>query len=105
MTIPIVSSSWESCSEPSAVAGESIPTLSCAQVVLNNLISAFIIFSGVVALILIIWGGIKYMNSRGDPQAVEGAKKTITWAIIGLVFIAFSFAILQLIKTVTGAQF
>jgi TRAP-type C4-dicarboxylate transport system permease small subunit len=104
MNIPIFSSSWSNCTDKS-IPGQEVATLNCVSTVLGNVINAFVVFAGVVALILLIWGGIKYINSRGDAQAIDGAKKTITWAIIGLVFIAFSFAILQLIKSLTGANF
>ncbi|GEM_PF-2877610 len=53
--------------------------------------------AGVAALLLIIYGGYNYMVSRGDPEKIKHAREIITAAIIGLLFIIFSFVILQVI--------
>ncbi len=87
---------WGSCLE-----GD-VATLACIPIVIKNLINWALIFAGVVALALIIYAGFKFVTSKGDPQEVDNAKKTLTYAIIGLLLIFFSFAILNLIATVTG---
>lgn len=102
MTIPFTSTAWGDCTEP--VAGGEVATLTCIPVLMANIIGAFMAFAGLVALIFIIWGGIKYTSSKGDPQAIDSAKKTITWAIVGLVFIIFSYVILTFIEDITGAN-
>ena len=43
---------------------------------------------GIVAVIMLIIGGIKYVVSGGDSKKVTDAKNTVLYAIIGLV-IAF----------------
>jgi hypothetical protein len=53
--------------------------------------------SGGIALILIIISGYKYMASQGNPEAVKSATEQLTSAIVGLLFIIFSFVILQII--------
>ncbi|GAC1392781.1 MAG: hypothetical protein NVSMB46_09510 [Candidatus Saccharimonadales bacterium] len=40
---------------------------------------------GGIALVVITLAGLKYIISRGDPQAVAKAKNTILYAVIGLV--------------------
>ena len=79
-------------------------TLDCAPIMFFNLIFWALSFAGLVALILVILGGFKYMTSGGDQKAVEGGKKTITWALIGLVVILLSFAIVRFIADVTGME-
>lgn len=78
------------------------PSLSCIPYVFQNVVFAFLLFSGIVAVILIIISGFKFANSGGDPKQVEGARHTLTYAIIGFVVILLSFAILNFIATVTG---
>lgn len=60
----------------------------------NRLISLVInIFSlvvGVVAVIMIIIGGLKYITSSGDSNNITSAKNTILYAIIGLVVVALA---------------
>lgn len=87
---------WTSCLE-----GD-VATLACIPIVIKNLVQWALIFAGVVALFLIIYAGFQFVTSKGDPQQVDNAKKTLTYAIIGLLLIFFSFAILNLISTVTG---
>lgn len=53
--------------------------------------------SGGIALLLIIFSGYKLMTSQGNPEKVQGAKETLTSAIVGLLFIIFSLVILQII--------
>ncbi|MBI2613959.1 MAG: hypothetical protein HYW62_04245 [Candidatus Levybacteria bacterium] len=53
--------------------------------------------AGGIALILIMVSGYKFMASQGNPEAVKSATETLTSAIVGLLFIIFSFVILQII--------
>lgn len=49
---------------------------------------------GVVAVIMIVIGGIQYSTSAGNKAAMGSAKETITSAIIGLVIVLMSYLIL-----------
>lgn len=53
-------------------------------------INVFSIVVGVVAVIMIIIGGFKYITSSGDSNNVTSAKNTILYAIIGLVIVALA---------------
>ena len=55
--------------------------------------------SGVVCAIFIVVGGFGYMTSAGDPSKVQKAKKTILYAIIGLIIVALSFVITNFVIT------
>lgn len=83
---------------------KSVVTIDCIPIIVFNVIYWLIFFSGVVALFLIIFGGFRFMTSGGDPKNVESARKVITWAIIGLLIILFSFAIVTFISDVTGVR-
>lgn len=96
MNIP--TQEWGTCLD------NGVATLRCIPVVINNVATFLIMFSAVVAVFLIIYAGIKFINSHGDPQAVEGAKKTMTYAIFGLIFVIFCFVILKFLSQITGVQ-
>lgn len=81
-----------------------IPTLSCIEPLFNNIITAALIFAGLVALFFIIYAGIKLIRSAGDQKQVQSARQTITFAIIGLVLVFLSYFILNTIAQVTGAN-
>ena len=52
-----------------------------------NLLSAI---AGIIATIAIIVSGIKFMTSGGDPQSTVGARRTLIFAIVGLMIIVLS---------------
>lgn len=66
------------------------PTL---PVILGRIIQVVLAFLGIVAIIIIIYAGLRYMRSDGDEAKIEKAKKTIIMATIGLVIMFSSFAI------------
>jgi len=53
--------------------------------------------SGGIAFLLMVYGFILITTSNGDPKAVQGAKETITSAVIGLLISIFAIFILRLI--------
>ncbi|MBR0134553.1 hypothetical protein IJM16_04845, partial [Candidatus Saccharibacteria bacterium] len=48
---------------------------------------------GIVAVVMVILGGISYTTSQGDPGRLKKAKDTILYGIIGLVIVLMAFAI------------
>ena len=61
---------------------------------LNTLLAKIItIFSavvGVIAVLMIIVGGLRYITSGGDSNKVSAAKTTIIYALVGLVIVALA---------------
>ena len=52
---------------------------------------------GVIAVIMLIIGGIKYVISGGDAKKVTDAKNTVLYAIIGLIISFLAFAIVNFV--------
>lgn len=71
------------------------PTISA---LVFRVLTWFLGLIGVITLVAIIWGGFKYMTAFGDEKKTEAAKKIILGAIIGVVLIATSFMIVQIIR-------
>jgi cytochrome bd-type quinol oxidase subunit 2 len=71
---------------------------------LTEIINVFSVIVGVVAVIMIIVGGFRYITSGGASDKVTSAKNTILYAIIGLIIVALSQIIVKFVlsKTVTG---
>jgi hypothetical protein len=59
-----------------------------------NVLSAVI---GVVAVIMIIFGGFRYITSGGNESSVGSAKKTILYALVGLVIVALAQLIVKFV--------
>jgi hypothetical protein len=58
--------------------------------IITTVINIFSIIVGVVAVIMIIFGGFRYITSGGDSNNVSAAKNTIIYALIGLVVVALA---------------
>ncbi|HET8709333.1 MAG TPA: pilin [Candidatus Saccharimonadales bacterium] len=57
---------------------------------LRNIVNIFSAIVGVIAVIMIIVGGLQYITSGGDSNKVSTAKNTIIYAIVGLVIVALA---------------
>lgn len=64
---------------------------------LVDILNAVIGSLGIVAVIVVVIGGILYMTSSGDSSKVKKAKDTILYGIIGLVICALAFAIVNFV--------
>lgn len=72
--------------------------------IITTVINIFSLVVGVVSVIMIIIGGLKYITSGGEAGNVSGAKNTILYAIIGLVIVALSQVIVRFVlqRVTTG---
>lgn len=71
--------------------------LSDLVIVFANITSVIATFAGFAVLFMLIRGGIAYITAQGDPKALQGARGTLTWAIIGLIVILSAYLIISLI--------
>ncbi len=60
-----------------------------------NIINILMFFVGALSVIFIIIGGIKYATSAGNPQGLASAKRTLMYAIGGLVLAVLAFTIVS----------
>lgn len=93
---------WGSCLDKT-VDKTGVATLKCLPALFSNVTSALLAFAGVAALFFIIFSGIKFITSGGDPKQVEGARKTLTYAVIGLIVIFLAYFMVSMVSTLTGA--
>lgn len=69
-------------------------------------INGFLTLAAIVAAIYLIIGGVKYITSQGDDTKAEEAKKTILYALIGLIVIGLSvIAVNFVVDAVRGSSF
>lgn len=83
-------------------APEGIPSggLSENSGVIGWIITLLLIAASLIALAFIIYGGILWTTSGGDKTKIESARKTIIFAVIGLVLCFLSFFIIGIFSTV-----
>jgi hypothetical protein len=56
----------------------------------HNIVNIFSIVVGAVAVLMVIYGGLRYITSGGDSGRVGNAKNTLIYAIIGLLIVALA---------------
>jgi hypothetical protein len=66
---------------------------------LSTIISWAIIIGALITLMFILIGGFNYVTAGDDSDKAEGARKTITNGVIGLIIIASAFVLWRLIIT------
>jgi hypothetical protein len=66
---------------------------------LGSLIGIILSFTGAVFFILMVYAGFTWMTAQGNQADVDKAKKTMTAAIIGLIFVLSAYAITSFIGT------
>lgn len=75
---------------------------------IGKLISAavgtVIIIAALLAFLYLILGGIKWITSGGDKAGMEEARNKITHAIVGLIIVGASWAIMSLVQNFLGVQ-
>lgn len=54
---------------------------------------------GAISVIMLIIGGIRYVVSNGDQNAVTSAKNTILYAIIGIIVAFLAYAAVNFVTT------
>lgn len=64
---------------------------------ITEIISQIILIAGLIAVIFIIIGGVKYMTSSGDAGKLKSARDTIIYSLIGLIVCALAFAIVNFV--------
>lgn len=82
-------------------AGEPAQLFQLEQI-FASIIGAAIPFAAIVLLVMILYGGFQLITSGDNPDKIQGAKNTITYAIAGVVLIAIAYLILSIIAEVTG---
>ncbi len=58
----------------------------------------------IVLLIMLISAGIKYITSGGDSKSLGKASMTITWSLLGILFLVLAWLILLLVQAFTNVQ-
>jgi len=76
---------------PIPLAGIRIPDL------VGRIIKYALGLAGVIAMAMFIYGGLTWMTASGNQERITSAKKTVVWAVIGLVLTFSSYAIARIV--------
>jgi hypothetical protein len=88
-----------SCTNPSDKSGNPQKGL---ESIIASAVNILTVIVGIVAVVMIIIGGFKYITSGGDAGGVTSAKNTIIYAIVGLVVVALAQFIVRFVLNRAG---
>lgn len=74
-----------------------LPNTSVSDVDVTGVINYFLYAGGIIAVVMIIVAGLQMTSSAGDAGAVAKAKKTMTFAIVGLIVMILAYAIINFV--------
>lgn len=75
-----------------------------ADGVINQFTNIVLYIVGFISVVMLIWGGIRYILSGGDNKKITDAKNTILYALLGLVIAFFAYAIVNFVLNAIGAN-
>lgn len=67
------------------------------EVSVRNILSVVFTLVGVIAVVMIVVGGIFYIISQGNADKIQKAKGTILYGIVGLIVTLLAFAIVNFV--------
>lgn len=70
--------------------------------VINNVLSVVTGFMGIIAVCVMIYGGVQYTISAGDMNKVTRAKHIIIYGVVGLVVSLLAFVIVRFVSGIVG---
>jgi Type IV secretion system pilin len=74
-----------------------LPQVSASASKLQSILSIVFVTTGAIAVLIITIAGFRYVVSRGDPNAVAGAKNAIIYAVVGLIISIAAFSIVTFV--------
>lgn len=89
---------------PPPNSGPCPASLTEIEQVFTNLISVVVGLGFVALLVMLIWAGFRYLTSGGEPKIIQEAHNTVTWALLGIIFLALAWLILQLVGVITDIK-
>lgn len=63
----------------------------------KTVINTLLYVLGMIAVVMIVVGGIRYTTSNGDSGSIKGAKDTILYSVVGLIVAILSYAIVNFV--------
>lgn len=63
----------------------------------SKVVDGLMTILGVISIIVLVYGGFRYVTSGGDSNKLSGAKNTILYAIVGIVIALLAYAIVNFV--------
>lgn len=77
--------------------GINAPVVNADSNALKGVLSTVYLWAGIICVLMVVIGGVRYVTSNGDSSGIQSAKNTIIYSLAGLVVVLAAAAITQLI--------
>lgn len=84
--------------------GDTASATSGIKTIAGNVTKIFTVVVGAISVIMIIYGGFRYITSGGASDKVGAAKNTLIYAIIGLIIVALANVIVSIVINQAAGQ-
>lgn len=103
IALPSLAFAEEAPSDPNTLATSALATANLhnylgtddVRVFAGTIIKTILGLSGAAALVMVIWGGLIWMTSGGNPDKVKKGLNTLLWAGIGLASLFAAYAVVN----------
>lgn len=75
------------------------------QSFIQSITQVLVTLAGVSATGFFVWGGFRYITSSGNPEQLEGAKKTILYSAVGLAIALGAFVLSNIVTQIASGAF
>jgi len=72
---------------------------------IQNVVIFFVVLAVIIALLYLLYGGVKWIMSKGDKTEVEAAQKHVVAAIVGLIVVFLAVFIVSIVLSAFGIEF
>ena len=83
--------------------GDVVP--SAVGSIISSLVGGFLILSFIATLLYMLLGGFDWITSGGDKTKLQSARDKITNALVGLIVVGASWAVMMIVGNFTGIEF
>jgi hypothetical protein len=66
-------------------------------ILLKNVLDILFLFAGGVAVLMALWAAYLFITSAGNEERATAARKTLWWALIGLLVIIFAYVLVAVV--------
>lgn len=74
------------------------------QQLIQRIINLLVEAAFIALTVMLLWAGIQFLTSGGDAKVLGRASQTVTWALLGILFLGIAWLILKLIEAFTGVN-
>lgn len=72
------------------------------QQLIIRIIGISVALAFIILTVVLVYAGIRFITSGGDPKSINAASQAITWGLLGLLFLVLAWLILRLVEAFTG---